>query len=181
MVLMRDHTLEMSKLHHQASFMRKILRICTLSGWVLGNRDLNAKPRHFTIRFPEIGTLNAQPQQQIQPTDYECQSKYFVFSHNRAFAASYSRGRKPLCWGVREGRSGTRQTNSSLHWSCNFLCSSSPNACLGLFTIFMDKPFGWQFGQMVYKIQRLVKFVPESRLPFACKLVSFTEKRRRKP
>ena len=40
---MRDHTLEMSKFHYQASFVSKILRICTLSGWVLGN-NLKAFP-----------------------------------------------------------------------------------------------------------------------------------------
>ena len=30
MVLMRDHTLQMSKFYHQATFVRKIIRICTL-------------------------------------------------------------------------------------------------------------------------------------------------------
>ena len=45
---MRDHTLEVSKFHHQASFVSKILRICTLSGWVLGN-NLKAKLRHFPL------------------------------------------------------------------------------------------------------------------------------------
>ena len=99
---------------------------------------------HFTIRFPEIGNSRAQPQQQI--TDHECQNKSFAFSHNRAFAASYSRGTKALCWGVGDGRSGTRQTNSSLHLSYNFLCLSSPSPCLGVFAIFVDKPFGSRFG-----------------------------------
>ena len=35
MVLMRDHTLQVSKFHHQASFVSKILCICTLSVCVL--------------------------------------------------------------------------------------------------------------------------------------------------
>ena len=35
MVLMRDHTLQVSKCHHQASFVSKILCICTLSVCVL--------------------------------------------------------------------------------------------------------------------------------------------------
>ena len=39
-----------------------------------------------------------------------------------------------------------RSAHSSLHQSCNFLCLSSLNACLGFFTIFMDKPFGSRFG-----------------------------------
>ena len=30
---------------------------------------------------------------------------------------------------------------------------SSPNACLGLFTIYTDIPFGSRFGQVVSKIQ----------------------------
>ena len=114
---MRDHTLEMSKFHHQALFVSKILRICTLSGWVLGN-NLKAKLRHFSPldnSFPgnreiQVLSLSSKYSQLIMNAN-----KPFVFSHNRAFAASYSRGTKPLCWGVREGRSGTRQTNSSLH------------------------------------------------------------------
>ena len=63
-VLMRYHTLQMSKFHHQASFVRKILRICTLSGWVLHGKQFECKTSplfptlQFVSRKPEIQVLN---------------------------------------------------------------------------------------------------------------------------
>ena len=53
MVLMRYHTLQMSKFHHQASFVSKILRICTLSGWVLHGKQFECKtsPLFPTLQF----------------------------------------------------------------------------------------------------------------------------------
>ena len=66
---------------------------------------------------------------------------------------------------LREGRTGTRQTKSSHH--LYFLCLSSPSACLELFTIYMDKPFGWRFGHANGKQNSVVvNFVPESRRVF---------------
>ena len=68
---------------------------------------------------------------------------------------------------LREGRTGTRQTKSSHH--LYFLCLSSPSACLELFTIYMDKPFGWRFGHANGKQNSVVvNFVPESRRVFHC-------------
>ena len=72
---------------------------------------------------------------------------------------------------LREGRTGTRQTKSSHH--LYFLCLSSPSACLELFTIYMDKPFGWRFGHANGKQNSVVvNFVPESRL-LICVQISF--------
>ena len=50
---MRYHTLQMSKFHHQASFVSKILRICTLSGWVLHGKQFECKtsPLFPTLQF----------------------------------------------------------------------------------------------------------------------------------
>ena len=52
MVLMRDHTLQMSKFHHQASFVSKILRICTVSGECLGKQfECKTSPLFPTLQF----------------------------------------------------------------------------------------------------------------------------------
>ena len=49
---MRDHTLEMSKFHHQASFVSKILRICTLSGQCLGKQfECKTSPLFAPLQF----------------------------------------------------------------------------------------------------------------------------------
>ena len=63
MVLMRDHTLQMSKFHHQASFVSKILRICTVSGECLGKQfECKTSPLFATLQFvsrkSEIQVLN---------------------------------------------------------------------------------------------------------------------------
>ena len=83
------------------------------------------------------------------------------------------------------GRGALGQDKPTAHFIkvvISYACLSSPNACLGVFATFMDKPFGWRFEHANGKQNSVVvNFVLESRLPFAYKSVSFTEKRRRDP
>ena len=148
---MRYHTLQMSKFHPQASFVSKILRICTLSGWVLHGKQFECKtsPLFATLQFvsrkSEIQALSLSSKYRQLIMNAKTNLLYFltIGPLQRAIHVVQNRYAGEL------GRSA----HSSLHQSCNFLCLSSLNACLGFFTIFMDKPFGSRFGQMVRKIQ----------------------------
>ena len=74
---------------------------------------------HLTIRFrkSEIQVLSLSSKYSQLIMNAKTNLMYFlkIGPLQLAIHVVQNSCTKPLCWGVREGRSGTRQTNSSLH------------------------------------------------------------------
>ena len=187
MVLMRDHTLQVSKCHHQASFVSKILCICTLSVCVLvclGKQfECKTSPLFPTLQFvsrkSEIQVLSLSSKYSQLIMNAKTNLLYFLTIGPLQLAIHVVQNR----YAGELGRSALGQEKQTAH----FIKVVISYVCLLSMRVLDSLPFLWTnhsvhgLGTDGKPNSVLVNFFPESRLPFAYKSVSFTEKRRRKP
>ena len=175
----------MSKFHHQASFVSKILRICTLSGWVLHGKQFECKTSPL---FPTLQFVSRKSEIQV----LSLSSKYSQLIMNAKTNLLYFLTIGPLQLAIHVvqnryagelGRGALGQDKQTAH----FIKVVISYVCLLSMRVLDSLPFLWTnhsvhgLGTDGKPNSVLVNFFPESRLPFAYKSVSFTEKRRRKP
>ena len=153
---MRYHTLQMSKFHHQASFVSKILRICTLSGQCLG-KQFECKtsplfaPLQFVSRKSVIQVLNLSSKYSQLIMTAKTNLLYFLTIGPWQLAIHVVQNR----YAGELGRGALGQDKQTAHFTkvvISYVCLL-PMRVSGCLPFFMDKPFGSRFRQMVRKIQ----------------------------
>ena len=163
----------------------KILRICTLSGWVLHGKQFECKTSPL---FPTLQFVSRKSEIQV----LSLSSKYSQLIMNAKTNLLYFLTIGPLQLAIHViqnryagelGRSALGQEKQTAH----FIKVVISYVCLLSMRVLDSLPFLWTnhsvhgLGTDGKPNSVLVNFFPESRLPFAYKSVSFTEKRRRKP